>query len=109
MLFRSVTPAGSSHRIDYEQEIPTLSARIQEFYGVKKHPSVGRKNVPLRVELLSPAGRPVQITTDLPGFWNGYWPLVQQEMKSRYPKHFWPDDPENQLPSNSSLKSAVKK
>ena len=95
---RFVTPAGSSHRIDYEQEIPTLSARIQEFYGVKKHPSVGRKNVPLRVELLSPAGRPVQITTDLPGFWNGNWPLVQKEMKSRYPKHFWPDAPGDEDP-----------
>ncbi|MBQ8753806.1 MAG: ATP-dependent helicase HrpB [Lentisphaeria bacterium] len=93
-----VSPAGSSHKIDYEQEQPTLSAKIQEFYGVKKHPSVGRKNFPLRVELLSPAGRPVQITTDLPGFWSGNWPLVQKEMKSRYPKHFWPDTPATEDP-----------
>ncbi len=93
-----VSPAGSSHKIDYEQEQPTLSAKIQEFYGVKKHPSVGRKNFPLRVELLSPAGRPVQITTDLPGFWSGNWPLVQKEMKSCYPKHFWPDTPATENP-----------
>ncbi len=90
---RFTTPAGSSHRIDYSGETPTLSARVQEFYGVRRHPAVGRKQLPLRVELLSPAHRPVQVTTDLPGFWTGNWPLVQKEMRGRYPKHFWPDRP----------------
>lgn len=98
------TPAGAGHRIDYDNEQPTLSAKVQEFYGVKTHPAVGRKRIPLRVELLSPAQRPVQVTTDLPGFWRGNWPLVQKEMKSRYPKHLWPDDPASADPTLRSVK-----
>ncbi len=93
------TPAGISHRIDYDQEQPTLAVRIQELYGMKVHPSTGRTGFPLRLELLSPAGRPVQITTDLPRFWTGNWKLVQKEMKGRYPKHSWPDDPINASPT----------
>lgn len=77
---------------------------MQEFYGVGSHPAVGRKRIPLRVELLSPAQRPVQVTTDLPGFWRGNWPLVQKEMKSRYPKHFWPDDPASADPMLRTVK-----
>lgn len=98
------TPAGARHRIDYDNEIPTLSAKVQEFYGVGSHPAVGRKRIPLRIELLSPAQRPVQVTTDLPGFWRGNWPLVQKEMKSRYPKHFWPDDPASADPMLRTVK-----
>lgn len=92
------TPTGATHKIDYSGELPTLSVQIQELYGVNRHPCVGRDSSALRLELLSPARRPVQITTDLPGFWHGNWPLVQKEMKSRYPKHFWPDDPANESP-----------
>ena len=93
------TPVGASHRIDYDREQPTLPVRVQELYGVKTHPTVGRSKFPLRLELLSPAHRPVQVTTDLPGFWAGSWKLVQKEMKGRYPKHFWPDDPADAAPT----------
>lgn len=93
------TPVGASHRIDYDREQPTLPVRVQELYGVKTHPTVGRSKFPLRLELLSPAHRPVQVTTDLPGFWAGSWKLVQKEMKGRYPKHFWPDDPADAVPT----------
>ena len=80
--------------VDYLQR-----ERVQELYGVKTHPTVGRSKFPLRLELLSPAHRPVQVTTDLPGFWAGSWKLVQKEMKGRYPKHFWPDDPADAVPT----------
>lgn len=93
------TPLGAHVKIDYSREEPTLAIRIQELYGVTRHPAVGRRNIPLRIELLSPARRTVQITMDLPGFWRGNWPLVQKEMRSRYPKHFWPDDPAAALPT----------
>lgn len=96
---RFTTPAGASHRIDYSGEQPTLSARVQEFYGVRLHPTVGRRRLPLRIELLSPALRPVQVTTDLPGFWSGSWQLVRKEMRGRYPKHFWPENPADALPT----------
>jgi len=98
------TPAGAKHRIGYDHEIPTLSAKAQEFYGVTVHPVVGRKRIPLRIELLSPAHRPIQLTTDLPGFWHGNWPLVQKEMKSQYPKHLWPDDPAEAAATLRSVK-----
>ena len=98
------TPAGARHRIDYGNEQPTLSAKVQDFYGVTVHPAVGRQRIPLRVELLSPALRPVQVTTDLPGFWRGSWELVRKEMKSRYPKHIWPEDPAAAAPTLRSVK-----
>ncbi len=98
------TPAGASHGIDYSGEQPTVRAKLQEFFGVKVHPSVGKNHLPLRLELLSPAGRPVQITGDLPGFWRTSWELVKKEMKSRYPKHLWPDDPANTAPTTRTTK-----
>ena len=98
------TPAGASHPIDYTGEQPTVRAKIQEFFGVKVHPTVGKNRLPLRLELLSPAGRPVQITCDLPGFWSSSWELVKKEIKSRYPKHLWPDDPLNTAPTTRSTK-----
>ena len=79
--------------------VVALSARVQEFYGVRLHPTVGRRRLPLRIELLSPALRPVQVTTDLPGFWSGSWQLVRKEMRGRYPKHFWPENPADALPT----------
>lgn len=87
------TPAGAEHRIDYSGEEPLLSVKLQEMLGVKKHPSVGSRKLPLRIELLSPAMRPVQTTSDLPGFWQGSYALVRKEMKARYPKHEWPENP----------------
>ncbi|MGL4290453.1 MAG: ATP-dependent helicase HrpB [Phreatobacter sp.] len=86
-------PSGQRHPIDYEGEEPTLSIRVQELFGLGVHPSVARGKIPLVVELLSPAHRPVQVTRDLPGFWEGSYQAVKSEMKGRYPRHPWPDDP----------------
>ena len=90
-----VTPAGSSRFIDYSQDMPTLSVKVQEMFGVKIHPCVGKNRIPLKIDLLSPAMRSVQITSDLPRFWQSSWQLVRKDMKSRYPKHDWPEDPSN--------------
>ncbi|WP_020173943.1 ATP-dependent helicase HrpB [Methyloferula stellata] len=88
------TPAGSHIAVDYAAEQgPTLSVRVQELYGLSTHPALAGGRVPLTLELLSPAHRPIQITRDLPGFWRGSWAAVKTEMKGRYPKHLWPDDP----------------
>ena len=87
-------PSGSSVPIDYEApEGPKLSIRVQELFSLAKHPSIAGGRIPLIVELLSPAHRPVQVTRDLPGFWRGSYADVKAEMKGRYPKHPWPDDP----------------
>jgi ATP-dependent helicase HrpB len=89
-----VVPSGSRLAIDYAAEAgPTLSVRVQELFGLSKHPSLARGRVPLVVELLSPAHRPVQVTRDLPGFWRGSYQAVRTEMRGRYPRHPWPDDP----------------
>lgn len=87
-------PSGSSVPIDYEaEEGPKLSIRVQELFGLAKHPAIAGGRVPLVIELLSPAHRPVQVTRDLPGFWRGSYTDVKTEMKGRYPRHPWPDDP----------------
>jgi len=87
-------PSGSHVPIDYEAaEGPKLSIRVQELFGLGRHPTIAGGRVPLLVELLSPAHRSVQITRDLPGFWRGSYAQVKAEMKGRYPKHPWPDDP----------------
>ncbi|MEA3066488.1 MAG: ATP-dependent helicase HrpB, partial [Sphingomonadales bacterium] len=86
------TPAGSRHAIDYEGEAgPTLTVRVQALFGLARHPEIA--GVPLVLSLTSPAGRPIQTTRDLPGFWKGSWAAVAKEMRGRYPKHPWPDDP----------------
>ncbi|MET1413619.1 ATP-dependent helicase HrpB [Roseibium sp. HPY-6] len=87
-------PTGSRIPIDYGAAAgPTLSVRVQELFGLTEHPSVCDGKLPLILELLSPAQRPIQITKDLPGFWAGSWADVKADMKGRYPKHPWPDDP----------------
>jgi ATP-dependent helicase HrpB len=87
-------PSGSSVPIDYEaEEGPKLSIRVQELFGLARHPSIAGGRVPLLIELLSPAHRPVQVTRDLPGFWRGSYAQVKAEMRGRYPRHPWPDDP----------------
>ena len=87
-------PSGSSVPIDYEaEEGPKLAIRVQELFGLDRHPTIAGGRVPLVVELLSPARRPVQVTRDLPGFWRGSYTAVKSEMKGRYPRHPWPDDP----------------
>ena len=93
-------PTGNRHAIDYEaQEGPVLSIRVQELFGLETHPSVAKGQIPLVLHLLSPAHRPIQITRDLPGFWRGSWAAVKSEMKGRYPKHVWPDDPAKAQPT----------
>lgn len=79
--------------IDYSGERPRAAVRVQDAFGTATHPSVAGGRVPVTLELLSPAGRPVQITADLPGFWSGSWKEVRREMAGRYPKHRWPEDP----------------
>ncbi len=87
-------PTGSHVPIDYGAESgPSISIRVQELFGLARHPSVADGRIPLTLELLSPAHRPIQITRDLPGFWAGSWADVKAEMKGRYPRHPWPDDP----------------
>jgi ATP-dependent helicase HrpB len=87
-------PSGSSVPIDYEaEEGPKLAIRVQELFGLDRHPAIAGGRVPLVVELLSPAHRPVQVTRDLPGFWRGSYAAVKAEMKGRYPRHPWPDNP----------------
>ncbi|MBY0566922.1 MAG: ATP-dependent helicase HrpB [Hyphomonadaceae bacterium] len=91
---RFETPAGSSLLIDYEAEGgPALDVRLQEMFGEATHPSVANGRVPLTLRLLSPAHRPVQTTKDLPGFWRGSYAAVRSDMRGRYPKHPWPEDP----------------
>jgi ATP-dependent helicase HrpB len=87
-------PSGSSVPIDYEaEEGPKLAIRVQELFGLDRHPTVAGGRVPMVLELLSPAQRPVQVTRDLPGFWRGSYAAVKAEMRGRYPRHPWPDDP----------------
>ncbi|MBR2873886.1 MAG: hypothetical protein IKB99_10350, partial [Lentisphaeria bacterium] len=98
------TPAGAEHRIDYSRDVPVLAVKLQEMLGVVTHPVTGMKKIPLRIELLSPAMRPIQTTSDLPGFWKGSYALVRKEMKARYPKHEWPENPAEALPMLRSIK-----
>jgi len=87
-------PSGSHVPIDYEaEEGPKLAIRVQELFGLADHPTIAGGRVPLLIELLSPAHRPVQVTRDLPGFWRGSYRDVKTEMRGRYPRHPWPDDP----------------
>jgi len=88
------TPAGGRHALDYSAENgPILAVRVQELYGLSSHPTLARGRAPLTLELLSPAHRPIQTTRDLPSFWKGSWNEVKKEMRGRYPRHLWPDDP----------------
>jgi ATP-dependent helicase HrpB len=97
---RWATPAGSRLLIDYAAEGgPRLEARVQELYGLAIHPMLANGRVPLTLALLSPAHRPIQVTKDLPGFWKGSWKEVRTEMKGRYPKHLWPEEPAAAAPT----------
>ena len=87
-------PSGSHIRIDYsESEAPVLPVKLQEMFGATETPSIGNGKIPLTVHLLSPAGRPLQVTRDLISFWKNGYPSVRAEMRGRYPKHPWPEDP----------------
>ncbi len=99
---RFTVPTGSRIRIDYSTDEPELPVRVQEMFGCTVHPAIGGGRIKLRVRLLSPAMRPIQITSDLPAFWHGSWELVKKEMKGRYPKHHWPDNPALAAPSSKT-------
>ncbi|GMO12352.1 ATP-dependent helicase HrpB [Bradyrhizobium sp. TM233] len=93
-------PTGSVLAIDYEAEQgPTIAVRLQELFGLNAHPSIAAGKVPLVLELLSPAQRPVQVTRDLPGFWRGSYAAVRSDLRGRYPRHPWPDDPASAVPT----------
>ena len=100
-----LAPSGNNHRLDYsEQGKVTLAIRVQELYGLTSNPSVGKANFPITLSLLSPGHKEIQKTSDLAGFWTGSYSAVQKEMKGRYPKHFWPDDPANSIPTTKTKK-----
>ena len=108
-----VGPTGRHCAIRYSNErSPTVSLPMQELYGQKTTPSIGdindKQGIPLILELLSPAQRPIQVTQDLPTFWQGSYQAVQKEMKSRYPKHYWPDDPANAQATNKTKRHILK-
>jgi ATP-dependent helicase HrpB len=93
-------PTGTQLAIDYEAEQgPTIAVRLQELFGLNTHPSIAKGKVPLVLELLSPAHRPVQVTRDLPGFWRGSYAAVRSDLRGRYPRHPWPEDPASAMPT----------
>jgi len=93
-------PTGTQLAIDYEAEQgPTIAVRLQELFGLTSHPSIARGAIPLVLELLSPAHRPVQVTRDLPGFWRGSYAGVRSDLRGRYPRHPWPEDPASAMPT----------
>ncbi len=93
-------PTGTMLAIDYEAEQgPTIAVRLQELFGMNTHPSIAKGAVPLVLELLSPAHRPVQVTRDLPGFWRGSYAAVRSDLRGRYPRHPWPEDPASAMPT----------
>jgi ATP-dependent helicase HrpB len=94
------SPAGTHHVIDYADEAgPSIEVRVQALFGLDSHPGFGQHELPLLLKLTSPGGKPVQSTCDLPGFWRGSWRDVQRDMKGRYPRHRWPDEPWSEDPS----------
>ncbi|KAB7648265.1 ATP-dependent helicase HrpB [Polymorphobacter fuscus] len=94
------TPAGSHHAIDYAADGgPAVDVRVQALFGLGAHPMVAAGRVPLTLRLTSPAGRPIQVTTDLPRFWTGSWADVRRDLRGRYPRHPWPEDPAAAAPT----------
>ena len=94
------SPAGTAHAIDYDDEGgPSVEVRVQALFGLDSHPAFGQPPQPLLLKLTSPGGKPIQTTRDLPGFWRGSWRDVVRDMKGRYPRHRWPDEPWTEVPS----------
>jgi ATP-dependent helicase HrpB len=93
-------PTGTAAPIDYEAEGgPAIALRVQELFGLNEHPALAGGRIPLTLRLLSPAHRPIQITRDLPGFWRGSWAAVRADLRGRYPRHSWPEDPAAATPT----------
>ena len=102
---RFKVPTGNNYKIEYRADQgPKLSVRIQEMFGVTETPTLAKGRLPLTIELLSPARRPLQLTQDLAGFWQGSYNEVKKEMKGRYPRHYWPDDPSVAMPTSKTKK-----
>jgi ATP-dependent helicase HrpB len=96
-------PSGTRKRLDYKAgDVPVIAAKLQEFFGCRETPLLYGQ--PLMLHLLSPAGRPVQITQDLDGFWERSYPAVKKELMGRYPRHYWPDDPRAAKPTAQAKK-----
>jgi ATP-dependent helicase HrpB len=93
-------PTGSRLPIRYDEDSPVVAIRVQELFGETRHPAIAGGRLPLTLELLSPAHRPIQTTRDLPGFWKGSWADVRAEMRGRYPRHPWPENPEQAAPTH---------
>ncbi len=103
------SPAGSAHAIDYSAETgPTVEVRAQALFGLSSHPTVASGAVPLVIAITSPAGRPIQTTRDLPGFWAGSWRDVAKDMRGRYPKHPWPDEPASASPTLRTKRASLR-
>jgi ATP-dependent helicase HrpB len=100
-------PSGARLRLDYSGEVPVLAVRVQEMFGCTDTPRVAGGRQPVLVHLLSPAGRPVQVTQDLAGFWSGSYDQVKKELRGRYPRHHWPDDPLHAAPTRRAKKARV--
>jgi ATP-dependent helicase HrpB len=96
---RVEVPSGNRHRVDYDTDPPVLAVKLQELFGSTDTPTVGGGRVPVVLHLLSPAGRPLQVTQDLASFWAGAYAQVRADMRGRYPKHPWPDDPATAAPT----------
>jgi ATP-dependent helicase HrpB len=95
-----VSPVGGRHAIDYSAAAgPSVEVRAQALFGLAQHPMIANGKVSLILAITSPAGRPIQTTRDLPGFWSGSWRDVAKDMRGRYPKHPWPDDPASAVPT----------
>ena len=104
-----LAPSGRRVEIDYlSGEEPVLAVKLQEMFGLSDTPTVAGGRVKLLLHLLSPAGRPVQVTRDLRNFWERCYPEVKRELKGRYPKHPWPDDPWNAVPTGKTTKRLLK-
>ena len=94
-------PTGTATPIDYQAEGgPAIALKVQELFGLNVHPSLAAGRIPLTLHLLSPAHRLIQITRDLPGFWRGSWRAVRADLRGRYPRHFWPEDPASAAPTS---------
>ncbi|WP_419901683.1 ATP-dependent helicase HrpB [Kiloniella sp.] len=107
---RFTVPTGNSPRINYDNpELPILEVRLQELFGLSETPSILSGKVPLRLHLLSPARRPLQVTSDLAGFWENTYHDVKKDMKGRYPRHYWPEDPLVAEPTSKTKKNMNKK
>ena len=103
-----VLPSGRSCRIDYGRyDQPVISAKLTEYYGWQQTPTINQGKTPLLLEMLSPASRPLQLTAELAAFWQGSYRDIQKEMKGRYPKHFWPEDPANAKATLKTKKNMV--